>query len=516
MPRPEGLADKPKRAPRVKALPSRIYAYGAHEPTEGLDRVREQLHLAHRYRNTLVEIERRRRERTDAALASHAPDLANVEKQIADAEARLEEAKARKPADEATVKAVKAALKPLRARRKEIRSTLFAEDSTARAALDAVDAQAGDEVRAARATCGVYWGTYLAVEDSMKSARKGAPPEFRRERDQGWHKLAVQIQKSNPLTPADLTGEDTRLRVEVKPEGVWVQGKRRPKKLGNALAKFRIGSDERGGPIFTTVPFVMHRPLPEGASVKWAYLQVSRVGLHERWEIQFVLSQEAWEDREQAPRGGVAIDVGWRVMEDRRLRVAYWVASDGTEGELSLPVGWIDEHRKTEAIRSQRDLDFDAVRKALAEVGGDRPTWWGEATQHMAAWRAPGKLAALALRWREEVEGPLGRPVVALPPGLAILEAWRKRDRHLLLYEANVREQLQAQRRHLYRCFARSMSRRYAVAVFEGEGEGEGLMDLRDFHELPPEGAPAGAAGERGPRKEHVASRLAMTHEHMS
>lgn len=39
----------------------RTYAYGAKGPTENAELVREQLQLAHRYRNKLVEIDRARR-----------------------------------------------------------------------------------------------------------------------------------------------------------------------------------------------------------------------------------------------------------------------------------------------------------------------------------------------------------------------------------------------------------------------------------------------------------------------
>jgi hypothetical protein len=39
----------------------RVYQYGLKAPTQNADLVREQMILAHRYRNTLTEIERGRR-----------------------------------------------------------------------------------------------------------------------------------------------------------------------------------------------------------------------------------------------------------------------------------------------------------------------------------------------------------------------------------------------------------------------------------------------------------------------
>ena len=60
------------------------------------------------------------------------------------------------------------------------------------------------------------------------------------------------------------------------------------------------------------------------------------------------------------------------------------------------------------------------------------------------AWRSPGRLAALALRWRD-----------APPPGsdavVTQLEAWRRRDRHLWEWEAHERAQVTAGRDDAWR-----------------------------------------------------------------
>lgn len=58
------------------------------------------------------------------------------------------------------------------------------------------------------------------------------------------------------------------------------------------------------------------------------------------------------------------------------------------------------------------------------------------------------------------------------------LEAWRRRDKHLYEFEANLRDQLQNRREDIYRVFAATMRRRYRAAIIE-------KLDLRDFHVLP-------------------------------
>ena len=74
----------------------KIYSYGSSDgPLAGRDRklVDDQLFLAWRYRNGLVEIERERRKRVDAAMAKFAPGLAEVEAAIGAGEVALEEAR---------------------------------------------------------------------------------------------------------------------------------------------------------------------------------------------------------------------------------------------------------------------------------------------------------------------------------------------------------------------------------------------------------------------------------------
>src|SRR5882757_6535707 len=60
----------------------RVYEYGLRAPTIGADLVAEQMLLGHRYRNKLVEIEHRRREKVRAIMAAH-PDAAPIEAELA-------------------------------------------------------------------------------------------------------------------------------------------------------------------------------------------------------------------------------------------------------------------------------------------------------------------------------------------------------------------------------------------------------------------------------------------------
>lgn len=520
-----------------ESKPSKIYSYGANPPTENLGMAEAQFRLAHRYRNELVALERGRRDRVDALLAKLAPGLQSLEADIAAAETQLEDARARKkakhaagrkrtsdPGEKTVISDLSARLKTLRAERKAIRERLFASaewqeaqkeiegsaeegakraDGKARKKKKRVDGWFGREKKRIYAEfrdAGLGWGTCVSIEQAAKAFRKDAPPQFRRWDGKG--KLAVQLQGGLSVEEA-LACRDTQVQVEAKPGGVWVQGKRRPRKLGTAILRLRVASEGRN-PVWCVVPFHLHRPLPEGAQIKWVYLLRRRIGTHDEWRVQFVLSQDSWARPDAAPGGSVGIDVGWRLMQpDGRLRVAVWSGDDGADGELSLPPWWLEQMRKTEDIRSIRDgLLNDASERLTGWLGGlaEVPGWirdfvrgrdeespsGREAVRRISCWRAHGRFAALAIRWRDNrFDGD--------DAALEALESWRKRDRHLHEYEANLRDQLQGHRENMYRVFAADMRRRYAMACVED-------MDLRKFHVLPK----AEEEAKDGAFKEHV------------
>lgn len=529
---------KKKKQPTDTVAPeARVYRYGARPPLEE-DLAREQFRLAHRYRNVLVEAERTRRKETDEALARLSPDLARVEAAIGEhareadpeagtpaspatglllqleqaaAEARKARIKARgRPKDPASpLPGIRAQLRDLGAQRKKLRADLFASPAW-RDEQEAISARANEREKRDRAAIsaeGLYWGTYLAVEQAADAFRKGAPPRYR-----AWglrkDRLAVQIQGG--MTVADLLrGQDTRLRIVREDraprlcDGCRAKARRAkrgqpeprdarsctcaslppasPRRSEHATLWMRVGTKPEGrDPVWIHVPIALHRLPPETARVKWAYLIRRTVGVHDEWSVHLVLQADAgaWSPRRElrAPEGSaVGIDVGWRIREDGSLRVAVWSGSDGREGEIALPAWWLKEQRRVELIRSERDKLMDQTRDALCAWLKDReglPDWLAEARKTLPSWRSAARLAALALRWRRE-------PFSGGEEARAPLEAWRMRDRHLLTFESHLRVQLQRSRRDLYRVAAARLSLIYREAIVED-------MDLREWHEEAP------------------------------
>lgn len=511
-------AKKKKKVRQKMQGDGRIYSYRASPPTTEMESVQEQFRLAHRYRNRLVELDLIRRRATDDALRKMRPKLMVMELELGpyfprkvtttehiqrlirdwqvyygDAcdvsqtlnvriwEAETEEKqrrvrqRGRKPDPE-----VRKAIRALRAKRaalykqyKALRAKVFASAKWKKVQERINEADTAT-CKAARAESGLYWGSYLQVEQAASSFRRGAPPRFRRW--EGCGKIAVQLQQGLSIDKL-VSCTDRRLRLQREPDGVWVQGTRRLRKLGNAVASLRIGSKGRS-PIFAEIPIRFHRPLPETAKIKWCWLLMRRRGTKTLWYVQFVLeaASGAWAASDLAKTRSVGIDVGWRRFKDGRLRAAVCAGSDKSELELCLPAWWVAEMRRTELIQGYRDKMFDEVKietKAWVQARKEGlPDWLVDAAKHMHQWRSQSRLAGLSLRWREVV-GESGEEATML----AHLEAWRVRDKHLYEFQAHLRSQLQGSRLDLYRKFAARISRQYKTAVIEN-------LDLRDFHVL--------------------------------
>lgn len=479
-----------------KSLPSRIFSFGGNPALTNADRIDQQMFAAHQYRNQLVEVEQKRREKVDAVLRKLSPKLATVEKKIQKMESLIEEQReainkdhvalmlrvANDPKKVAKISAMKKELKVLYAERKAIRTKLFAS-RVWKVQQKKINAFVKEEDHRNRDAGDYYWGTYLQVDQSMSNRRAGAPPQFKRWNGDGH--LTVQIQHGMTMAEA-LSGNDPRLsiklgRVEIDGSRTAQTGIKR--KLGNAICRFRIGTGEDREPIFADIPFTMHRPLPDAAQIKWVHLIRRRVSTKCEWRLQFVVSQKVWEKPDRATDGAVGLDLGWRLSDQGALRVATWVGSDEATDVLEIPADWLGEMKRVEDIQSIRDGNFNDAVKSLQTWLTQHKTksWVKEDTESLAQWNSLARLAGLVLRWRDKRVAKDGEI-------FTILEEWRKRDKHLYEFEANLRDQLQRRRESIYRNFAAEMRRKYKTAVIM-------KVDLRDFHELPkPEQQPKSAA----------------------
>jgi hypothetical protein len=439
-----------------------VYQYGLLPPTKLEEDVDQQMLLAHRYGNALVEIERRRRDTRDAILSRSG--LAPYDERIATLETRLAalrttasasrakgRARAGDPVSIGLIRDVREDLKIARAERKAARA-----EATARAAPELAQLQ-GDtaaEIRSARAASGVYWGTYLQVEQAAFQARGSmAPPRFHPWRGDG--AVSVQIIKGMPAGSL-MDGTDRRVRLSIERSPV-------PGRGGQPLPRLMLRIGSIGiEPVWAEWPVIIDRPLPLEARVKWAKVVRRRVASRYQWSL--LLTLEGVGRREECGEGSVALDLRWRQVEDSdgQATTLAGVWSDGTEsGEIHCPQRVLRALSKVASLRSIRDKHLEPVRAALVA--------WRDATsddthrermRNVGQWHAAGRFAALALWWRE-------RRIKGDEDIYDYLEAWRRRDKHLWEWEANARQSALLHRREVYRIAAATLARRYGTIVLE-------------------------------------------------
>lgn len=462
-----------------------VFRYGLRAPTEGADLVREQIRRAHSYRNTLTEIERGRRA-AQRAMLTECGDVAALDAAAKSADEVVERAAraiksakaagrtravAPEPREALTAARVakRDAVQALRTARRALR-----EDADVASRRDAINEISAGLRRNARAHCGVYWGTYLLIEAEDEAARKaplydGAEPNDPRFcRWSGGGAIGVQVQGGEDAA-ALVDGDDTRIQIVRVADRNAARASTR-----FAVLRMRVGSDGRA-PVWASFPMVMHREMPAGARVKAAAVHLRHIGPREEWYATITLDTSACEPaRTLGPCGAVAVDIGWRVRDGEKLRVAYWTGEDGGNGEVVLDTRTVSGLRLPESLRSQRDRHFDSARAALrAWLDGrtDTPAWLREATRFLAQWKAPAKLAALVGRWRANRWDGDG-------DGYDAIERWRYHDRHLWQWESDQREGALRRRRDVYRTEAAQLAKRYGHVVLED-------FDLRDVTRRP-------------------------------
>ena len=453
-----------------------VFQYGSMSPPAGALLVREQLWLAHRYRNLLTEAACARRcvEReleaasgltpALAALAAAAEaldaGLAALKKGRVDKRSKADTAEAR--ANVATLRTVKSdASAAVRCVRSEMRESLQAE-------RDAISERWNALVRGARALSGLRHGTYTLVEESIAQAcgkplwDDGQPndPHFCRWTGEGT--IGVQVQGGVTWTDLD-SEQDTR--VQIGPWQAPSDGRRfgRSARMARCL-RLRVGSNEDRSPIWAEWQMIMHRPLPPNAIVMRANVSVRRIGPRERWTCELTVRVPDGQHAEHCGNGGaVALDLGWRSLDGGdEYRIGSWLGEDGASGECRVGQDVRGELRKVDDICSIRDKNRDEIRSRLCawEHGAVVPEWFVLATQHMHQWEQPARFVGLLKRWGENRFDGNAEEYEAL-------RAWAYHDRHLWCWETSSRSKALKRRREQYRLFAVGLARRYNTLVLE-------------------------------------------------
>ena len=479
--------------------PTRVYAYGAKRPHEGLDAYWAEERAMHRLRNALVEIELDRRKAARDAVLARFPEIAEAEERIAAIDAEIESLRAeirernsrarkRRPEDDPATRRIA----ELRDERRAIvgkhdpaaesceclrcrRRRAYADPDLADA-LARIEDEARDRTKALYAGREMSWANFNAVAQSMSRIRSGPPPRFA-----PWTgargRVVVQIQGG--ATWGELVAGHRQVRVtplplpaHARPDG------RRSRRPWHEL-RLRIGRDARGDDRsrWVAVRFALHRPIPADARIQQVWIVRRRNGVTDDWSVQFVVARSAgWARPDTAEASGACgVDLRWRTLEDGSLLVAYVEGEDGHREELVIPRARLDQLRYTEHLRSIRDREFDRAKAALLQwlsTAENTPDWLREATASLDRWRSAPRLAGLVLRWRENRFDGDSEIVERM-------EAWRAQDRHLADWAAAQRRKFERWRLDLYRRFAARLRWRYETAILED-------TDWRELLSRPP------------------------------
>ncbi len=555
---------------KTSAVPTLVYSYGVPSLSpEHAKIVGDQIFLASRYRNRLVEIERARRAAFRSIVGGLSPKLGtlqteheamhakyleqrralcNVSKSDRDSSplaakvrelaekrdaiyrdlhaerravltahvtpAREEMARLKKEqTEELKKKQGKVGPHTLRKITAAVRKEMRADSrwSDAWKAIDTANGAAEDQWKLARSKAGLFHATYAAVDDAaMRSfADSQFDPRFTTFDHTG--KVGAQIRGASMV--ADVLAEN-------RPNAQLAINVTHALTRGRQLATMHLllGLDrETGERVYIDVPFLMHRTLPDQATIKWVYLKVDRVGLRTTYELQFTI--EVARERVVPKTGLVAINLGWRRMPDGGIRIA--TVHDGkVESDVRLPAGLWDDIQRAERILGHADDHFNAARTVARDwlrslPASDRKAVEG-AMGHVklaaiAQWRAHSKLAKLTRvalsqffgaetpvsdlwhRWRQErIPKPERTPwsrwhgarldlfasveelsAWFLSKGCSraqivplYLEWWRRKDAHLIDMARGTQRRVRFTRRDVYRVTARRLADHYqSVAV---------------------------------------------------
>lgn len=443
----------------------KAFKFGLLAPENG-DYLREQFEKQHRYRNTLVEIERGRRIYLCSQLRERVPEIAGLERGLAEASSETKG---------------ETALALARLRVKHMKEPWFAQE------VKRTNELAYAMRKSARGYSGLYSGYYEPM-DAAHDAERAAPlfhgtelrlPTFKR-----WQGDGVLVLRGPTTESIDFEiADDIR--------GAAPKARRERNGGGMRSLVMRVGMHEkrrRDSAVYAMWPLIMHRPIPPGrirsVSVFLTHDVTTRARgavkrPKERWSVVFLVDAATAETKVIDTRAErVAIDVGWRKLPCGGLRVAYWVGSDGDEGQVVLDRHHVEAWSKAESLVSIQKRSFTTTLASVASLIAKLPhvpCWMsGAGVGTLSRWSSAARLAWFVNEWRSKrFDGD--------SEAFAVAEAWRYHWYHLECWLAGLRSSSMGRRKDMYRVFAATMAKRYRDIVIEGRGGKP--MDMRPLVE---------------------------------
>lgn len=321
--------------------------------------------------------------------------------------------------------------------------------------LRLIESRRRADVKIARQGSGLWWGNYNAVVHTYEQVRSRVleqGSEIRSKIFDGSGKITNQIQLGMSVSEL-FSGAHSQVAVRPLPEDAWShpsRGERR--RLQRTVLTATVFTRE-GERRTVTWPMVMHRSIPQDCRIKKVVVTRRQYSEGWCWHVVFTCARTS-EPKSLAlasSRRRKAVHIGWRRLPDC-IRVGT-VASDLEHGVhfLTIPNVVVEAFAFADILRGKRQDLRDAAIYWLTKIN------WAEAPELLAdkfrTMHQPSRdiiqLAELAAEWRQHREWR--------PDDYSRLEAWRREDKKLHLWEINHRNKLGRRRNDLYRQFARDI-----------------------------------------------------------
>lgn len=441
----------------------RVHEYGCLAPVSGealaLDEMRRRILLW----NSLVEIEREYRARSQELLTIPEldPQIKSMSDQIgalrSEIKNRRSKERRRTGVDisdlQGRIKVLRETRKAFAIAAKRKRRAIVEQRRTALAILER---ERHDRVKQACATSGLYWGNYDDVVHNYETARIRALKKGGELRRQDWHgagKLSVRYQTGLPI---EKLYSDTRFQIDPVDPRAWQAPERSVRRrLARTRARLRVASNADHSPVWLEVPVVIHRPLTDRAVIRSVHIRRDVIGPQIRHRLLVTVSEPVRVAPDVEARPWVAVHTGWR-LRPGGIRVACWIDTLGQGGELLLEEVVVKEFRKISELQSILQQQWNEVEAALA-LWLSRPgvpEWvqnqFDPANHPLTQKRAHD----LFYRWRNErFEGD--------EEMFSRMAAWERRYLHLHNWKINLWDQAPRRRREIYRLYAVKIAKTY-------------------------------------------------------
>lgn len=430
-------------------MTTKVYKYGLLPPTAGAELVAQQCDLAWRSAVARLRAYEAYRDRRELLYQQQSDLLARVDEM----RQRLEQARAalrrlrtgRKAPDSEAASLLRMQIRELAASLKASREAAKAERVRVRevGGLAALDRSLKDEylsLARAFAAAGLFWGQRQLVEAAHDQRIKARD---RLRIPEQWGAVGIQVQGGLSVDRLE-----TDARVQITSEALPIPGRH-----GKPRPRLSLRVAPENG--VAEWPIILHRPLPDGAMIRFVKVVCESVGRRLSWTAHFTV---------------VVPDVTLRTDGD--AVVVRPTFARQTNGWLIVAEGWdaagpltpLALHPRIEGalkkvadLRSIRDRERDTVLAAIEAWRQQvQPAGW---PLGIARWESCDKLRRFVRQWWA-VHRTEGDETI-----FAQAQAWAQQDLHLWDWERNAARKALGRRLHDYRTLAAMLATQYGELV---------------------------------------------------